>query len=599
MKNKKKVFLSLAMSAVMAFGVVGVVACGNNSHKHTYSDQWSSDANNHWHNPTCNDTTEPADLAAHVDANNDGKCDICNHDVSLAHQHTELNAYEFDQTHHWKVCNDCGELSVEKTTHIIENNICTACGVVENGTDGLMYEEIVDDAENVIGYSVLGGTVAADEVFIPSFHNGLRVMEIGSNAFYKMSDTEARNNISSVIIGSGVTEIANAAFYSCNGIKKVKLPATLVDIGTQAFARCSKTIVNEDGSKSYEGLTSLDIPEGCKTIGMGAFSYCRALESITFPDSITEIELDCVINTPFYDNEDNWDGGVLYIGKHLIEAKTDIAGEYSVKEGTIVIAASAFYNCSDITKITLPDSITHIDDYAFNECSALKSISIPEGVVSIDACAFDGCSSLESLVIPSTVTYLGKGILGSCVNLSNVTVAEGNSVYHSAANCIIETDSKTLIAVTKFSIIPQDDSVTTIGVQAFFCVDGLESLTIPSNITTISRRAFYYCKDLTSIVIPESVTVIDEAAFKGCSSLISITIPNGITAIEDSTFSGCTGLTTVNLPASITYIGGSAFYNCKALTAINFGGTAAQWESIEKENTWDRSAGAYSVNCAE
>lgn len=133
MTKISKVITALALSASMAFGVVSLAACNNapqEEHKHTYATTWSSDADNHWHAPTCNDTTEVKDKAAHVDENADGKCDVCEHSVPLPHQHTYAEEWTTDANYHWHAptCNDTEELK-DKAEHIDENNDykCDVC----------------------------------------------------------------------------------------------------------------------------------------------------------------------------------------------------------------------------------------------------------------------------------------------------------------------------------------------------------------------------------------------------------------------------------------------------------------------------------------
>ena len=135
MKRTSKLILTLALSASMAFGVVSFAACGNTEqkeeHKHTYATTWSSDADNHWHAPTCDDTTEVKDKAAHVDADLNGKCDVCEHDVPIPHQHTYATEWSSDADNHWHAptCDDTTELK-DKAAHIDENNDykCDVCG---------------------------------------------------------------------------------------------------------------------------------------------------------------------------------------------------------------------------------------------------------------------------------------------------------------------------------------------------------------------------------------------------------------------------------------------------------------------------------------
>ena len=141
-------------------------------------------------------------------------------------------------------------------------------------------------------------------------------------------------------------------------------------------------------------------------------------------------------------------------------------------------------------------------------------------------------------------------------------VEEGNKIYHSAGNCIINTKNKILIAGCKTSIIPNDGSVTSIG-----------------------RYAFSGCNSLTTITIPDSVTSIGDSAFSGCSSLISIIIPDRVTTIGFYAFSGCSSLSSIIIPESVTSIGYYAFYYCTSLTIY----CEATSQQTDWTSTWNNS----------
>ena len=365
--------------------------------------------------------------------------------------------------------------------------------------------------------------------------------------------------------------------------------------------------------------------------------------------------------------------GIGYcIDTHIVISRT-----YQGKPVTS-IGERAFDYCTSLTSITIPDSVTSIGDYAFDGCKSLESITVEEGntvyhssgncliettsktlvlgcktsaiptdgsVTSIGVGAFSNCASLTSITIPDSVTSIGEGAFYGCNSLESITVEEGNTVYHSSGNCLIETTSKTLVLGCKTSVIPTDGSVTSIGEGAFnFCTslesitipdgvtsigdsafDGcssLKSITIPESVTSIGYKAFSFCTSLTSITIPESVTSIRYDAFYRCSSLTSITIPDGVTRIGFHAFEGCTSLTSITIPDSVTEIGEKAFRDCTSLTRITLGngitsigekifkdcssltsitynGTKDEWKAIEKGPSWDNNTGDYTIHCTD
>ncbi|MBQ8311310.1 MAG: leucine-rich repeat protein [Clostridia bacterium] len=169
-----------------------------------------------------------------------------------------------------------------------------------------------------------------------------------------------------------------------------------------------------------------------------------------------------------------------------------------IPSGVTSIGDMAFYGCESLTNVIIGDGVMNIDNYAFAGCTSLTSITIPNGMMGIGEGVFSGCTSLTDIKISDSVTSIGKGVFSSCANLTSIIVDAGNTVYHSAGNCLIETESKILLFGCKSSIIPNDGSVTRIG-----------------------EFAFYGFNILTDIVIPDSVTRIDDSAISW-SSLTSV-----------------------------------------------------------------------------
>ncbi|MCH5187522.1 MAG: leucine-rich repeat domain-containing protein, partial [Oscillospiraceae bacterium] len=149
------------------------------------------------------------------------------------------------------------------------------------------------------------------------------------------------------------------------------------------------------------------------------------LASITIPNSVTSIGYCAFSNTAYYNNESNWSDNVLYIGNHLIAAKNNVSGLYEIKPGTITISGSAFYRCTRLTSITIPDSVTSIGDGTFSGCTSLTSITIGNGVTSIREDVFSCCESLTSITIPNSVTSIGSGAFNSCDSLTSITIGNG------------------------------------------------------------------------------------------------------------------------------------------------------------------------------
>lgn len=206
------------------------------------------------------------------------------------------------------------------------------------------------------------------------------------------------------------------------------------------------------------------------------------------------------------------------------------------------------------------------------------------------------CSNVTSIHIPKSITNIG-GSFQDCINLKTITIEEGNPVYHSANNCIIKTESKTLIAGCKTSVIPNDGSVTSIDDGAFYGCSSLTSITIPNSVTSIGRSAFEGCTGLTKLTI--SLDNLQRrydifGDYDAINNLKEIIITGG-TTIESQTFNHYNNLTSITIPNSVTSINDNAFRECTKLTRINFNGTKAQWKAIEKDSNWNSNTSNFLV----
>ena len=169
-----------------------------------------------------------------------------------------------------------------------------------------------------------------------------------------------------------------------------------------------------------------------------------------------------------------------------------------IETGLEIIGQGAFENCFDLESVVLPDTVKEIWPAAFLGCTKLKGITIPDSVTSIGSQAFSGCKLIESVNISKNVTSIDVGAFSGCNALKSITVANDNPVYHSCSECLIKTDSNSLIAVCNNSEIPADGSVTEIAEYTFLGLD-IEKIVIPKSVTRIKGDAFNWCENLKRV----------------------------------------------------------------------------------------------------
>lgn len=459
-------------------------------------------------------------------------------------------------------CAELSSITIPESVTKIENNAFAGCtGLTEINWNAIAVEDFIEWDSNIRDYNTISASVfsnagTAGEGVMLTFGDSVTQIPAGllyapRNPYY----VYIRPNIKSISIGENVAKIGAYAFFNCDGLTSVAIPDSVTSIGNYAFRDCG-------------GLTSVTIGNGVTSIAYQSFYDCDSLTEIYYTGDVAGwcgiSRLDEVMSS----------GRTLYIGGKEAE------GDLVIPDGVTSIGLYAFAYCDGLTSITIPGSITSIGERAFHNCTSLTEINwhavavdnvgsyafynagtagdgaavrFGDSVTSIPFAAFRDCDGLTSVTIGDGVTSIGERAFSNCDGLTSIVVEEGNPVYHSTGNCLIETESKTLIAGCKTSVIPDDGSVTSIGTSAFQA-----------------------CHGLTSIAIPDSVTSIGVYLFMSCTGLTSVTIGNGVTRIE-----------------------GWVFWGCRSLTSVTFKGTVAEWNAIYKTYDWMDNCPLTEVVCSD
>ena len=423
--------------------------------------------------------------------------------------------------------------------------------------------------------------------------------------------------LESVIIGNGIKELGRYCFRYCSNLHTVVLPDTLTVIGSSAFNSCSNlTNINmpndlitiEDqafsGCKSLSG--ELILPAKLQILGADAFSGCSSISSVRILSDFLTIGYDnlagCTINpfsscssiTEFISKYSYFDNTTLIINNELIAvAPASSLSELVIPDGVIKVAGSAAYNCRNLKRLVLPNTLTAIGSLAFDSSGITYELDVPTSVSEIKSQAFHGtplqkvnvhsvvpCSNI-SLSFDSDVNFY---VADNFIDLykeqwssrKNYIFGNGTSITNTTTFIYTTTDGQ-IIAPANYVIVNNEyengsgtlevlGTITVINKE--FNLPNLESLIIPDGVTHITSKAFENCTTIKNITIPDSVISIGQYAFYGCSGLTNVVIPDSVTNIEPYTFYNCSGLTgELTIPDSVISIGDYAFYNCSGLTS--------------------------------
>ena len=465
---------------------------------------------------------------------------------------------------------------------------CKGCGAELVPTEGLDMYELWDDSGAIVAYYVGGiGEATKQDIVIPHMYNGKPVTVIGPSAFYG-------ENITSITLPDTVVQIYAAAFNNCKQLKEVYISESVETIGYTAFQGCNnleKIAVAYDneyfsskGNCLVEKSTKTLI-HGCKNSVIPADGSVENINAWAFAqlEGITEISIPASVKTI--------EEGAF--------RETEIT-KLSLSDNIERIGHTAFYRCSNLSKISLPDKPLYIDYMAFGQTAFfnddgnwengalycgkhlldLKSTVSGHFTTKKDTLSIGNIfnaaytSAITEITIGKDVGMIADGAFcnGTIVSYH---IEAGNTAYVVISGCLVDTRTKTIIASSVNCTIPSDGSVTAIADRAFRYNETI-GLTIPSCIKSIGESAFEHSSIAGSIILPVGLETIGEYAFHACELLTKVSIPGTVKVISNSAFAACKNLEWVEMLPGVEVVKNLAFRDCPSLTYIGLPNTLTE-----------------------
>ena len=359
------------------------------------------------------------------------------------------------------------------------------------------YNALVADNIDTSSYTITDKGSLSDEVNWFVYDNGLlEITGKGSIPSYSKGNApwyQYKDNITSILVRSSITDIGDSSFYGCNNVTEITLPFV-------------------GASRDAEGYSC-------------SFGYIFGYSTVS-----SRSNGDFVPGCGYKESHNN---GWYYYYEFLVPS--------SLKKVTVTdatqIGKGAFHKCTGISEIVLNDGITSIGDYAFYNCG-IKDFAIPNYVETLGKYAFYNCKNLQEMFIPNTVTAIGAYTFYGCNGITKLSISENVTTIGDYA--FYDCSSLTELNIP--------NKVESIDWYAFANCTGISKINIPDSVTYLGRNAFENCKDVKSLNIGSGVSAINEETFKNCSGLTSIEIPKTVVSIGKSAFEGCDNVTEITLP---------------------------------------------------
>jgi len=223
------------------------------------------------------------------------------------------------------------------------------------------------------------------------------------------------------------------------------------------------------------------------------------------------------------------------------------------------IGYRAFRSCESLMSVVIPDDVTEIEDRTFEDCYSLDSVTLPPLLSSIGDFAFKDCVELDSITLPATLSDIGIGVFSACIQLQSISLDASNTHFRGIDGVLFDTSATTLLSFPRGR-------------------DGVYA--IPEGVTAIQAWAFNGTIYLDNIQFPSSLMTLGQGAFYQCFELLSVEIPFGVTTIPDSCFERCIGMETFSLPSSVSSVDPDALRFASALRSIEVDSINQRYSSL-------------------
>lgn len=260
--------------------------------------------------------------------------------------------------------------------------------------------------EDATAYVVCGiGSCSDKELVIPAEHEGLPVTHIRQRAFYDVP-------ITAVTIPGSIVQIGSNAFARTD-LTTVTIPGTVKVVESSAFFNCTN-------------LTEVIVEEGVKVLDSDAFGMSYNLVKLQLPDGLIEIGDNIVRSTAYYDDPANWQNGAIYINNYMITADPNLSGDYSIPEGTVLVAEGIFRDNAGLTAVVFPESVRYIGEHVLSYCTSLQSITLPDHGLMLPewfGINYDTHGNHESW--ENDAYYIGNHLIGISTYDESFTIKDG------------------------------------------------------------------------------------------------------------------------------------------------------------------------------